>query len=891
MTDINDVFVSYRRVDVDFAKRLTDALKDAGKEVWIDWEDIPPGSDSFEEDIQRGLEATDAFIAILSPEYLESTYCVDMELQYALDLNKRVIPVVIREFDDSKIPTTISHINWIHFIPHAGRENTFDESINRVVEAINTDLEHVREHKRVLVRALEWKRNDRQPSYLLSGDEITRSEAWIARAANRKPIPTELHQEYIIASRDRSQRQLRRLFAGVTSALVIMTILVFISLFLFNSSRINANNAATQAVRAENNAATATNAQGEALDQRYIAETQAANAATNAELAANNASTADANAVRAANNAATATNAQGDALVQRYIAETQAVRAENNAVTATNAQGEALEQRYNAETQAAIAATNAIRAENNAATADANAIRADNNAATATIAQGEALDQRYIAETQAAIAQAERSRAQSIALAAQADAAYKNNQVDRAALLAIAAVENYEYTVEAERALSTVYQNDVRPQSVNTFDVNVASIHFAPSSGAYVMLGRDGSSVHVGADTYQIAIADARLIGIVWSLDETKFATHTNKTVHLWAGNAEPEIVYDAGANTIRDLYWGDGVLYAIVATPLRELQIVDVYTGLVTEYTGHVGEEDLPRASFSHDGSLVASSATDGIIRVWNVATGEVEAELVGHTVQVRHMVWSPDDTRLASTDGSTARFAENASTARVWDWQNERSLLTVFAHEGIVTDIDWSSDGTRIVTTGRDNRMILWDVDSTIAYFDYTFADDIEDVAWSRTDNDILLADTGGNVRLVRLWDDIEELITLTKLCCVVRPLTVEESAVYGLPEPTSAPMPMDNEFICEGAPETRMYVGVLGRVSPESTGRLNVRQNPEVERLNLVEQLPIDTPFTVIDGPICSGDLIWYRIVFGGDAVRGWVAEGDADEYFIEPILPTP
>ena len=72
-SEFSDVFVSYRRKDVEFVKQLVDALRQANKEVWIDWEDIPPGSVEFTPDIQQGLEGADAFIAVISPNYLDST--------------------------------------------------------------------------------------------------------------------------------------------------------------------------------------------------------------------------------------------------------------------------------------------------------------------------------------------------------------------------------------------------------------------------------------------------------------------------------------------------------------------------------------------------------------------------------------------------------------------------------------------------------------------------------------------------------------------------------------------------------------------------------------------------------------------------------------------------
>ena len=237
-SDFSDVFVSYRRVDVEFVKDLVEQLQASGKEVWIDWEDIPPGSVGFSDDIKRGLEGADAFIAVLSPDYLESTYCVDLELKYAIDLKKKIIPIVLHKFDGKPIPDGIGHINWIYFTPHAGQENTFDESYPRIIEALDSDLEHTRTHKRFLLRALEWDQAERQDSYLLEGDEITEAETWLANSAGKNPYPTDLHKDYVLASRKRDTRRQRILLSGVSVALVVSVILSVLSFIGFQRATV-----------------------------------------------------------------------------------------------------------------------------------------------------------------------------------------------------------------------------------------------------------------------------------------------------------------------------------------------------------------------------------------------------------------------------------------------------------------------------------------------------------------------------------------------------------------------------------------------------------------------------------------------------------------------------
>lgn len=245
-SELSDVFISYRRKNVEFAKELVAALKTAGKECWVDWEDIPPGSEGFTDDIKRGLEASDAFLAVLSPDYMESTYCVDMELAYAVQLKKKIIPVVIQKFDGQNVPASVGHINWIYFTPHAGQTNTFDESFPKIVQALDQDLEHARTHRRIGLRALEWNVHERANSYLLSGDEILKAEGWITTAAGKTPEPSELHAQYIMESRLLANRRQRQLLVGVSVALLVSMVLLIAAVVL----GVEANN---QRVRAEDN--------------------------------------------------------------------------------------------------------------------------------------------------------------------------------------------------------------------------------------------------------------------------------------------------------------------------------------------------------------------------------------------------------------------------------------------------------------------------------------------------------------------------------------------------------------------------------------------------------------------------------------------------------------
>ncbi|KAF8805798.1 WD40 repeat-like protein, partial [Phlegmacium glaucopus] len=68
--------------------------------------------------------------------------------------------------------------------------------------------------------------------------------------------------------------------------------------------------------------------------------------------------------------------------------------------------------------------------------------------------------------------------------------------------------------------------------------------------------------------------------------------------------------------------------------------------------------------AAFSADGRHIVSASGDHIVKIWNTATGECEAELKGHSRQVNSAVFSPDGMHIVSaSDDHTALIWNTAS------------------------------------------------------------------------------------------------------------------------------------------------------------------------------------------------------------------------------------
>jgi len=92
---MSSIFISYSRKDIDFARQIVDALSENDLDTWIDWQSIPKGED-WKQEIDRGIEGAETFIFLMSPDSAKSEIC-NLEIAHALNNNKRIIPIVIRD--------------------------------------------------------------------------------------------------------------------------------------------------------------------------------------------------------------------------------------------------------------------------------------------------------------------------------------------------------------------------------------------------------------------------------------------------------------------------------------------------------------------------------------------------------------------------------------------------------------------------------------------------------------------------------------------------------------------------------------------------------------------------------------------------------------------------
>ncbi|NEP58888.1 MAG: TIR domain-containing protein, partial [Symploca sp. SIO2G7] len=154
---------------------------------------------AFGEAINRGIEQADNLVYLLSPESINSTYC-QQELDLALSLNKRIIPVLVQKTEPNTIPKVLRELQYIDLTNNIKQDDyLLDES--QLLKILHQDEAYYNKHKMLLTKALKWKRQHENPSILLRGYNLRSAQSWLKVAQKRKQHPPiSLQKEFIAES-------------------------------------------------------------------------------------------------------------------------------------------------------------------------------------------------------------------------------------------------------------------------------------------------------------------------------------------------------------------------------------------------------------------------------------------------------------------------------------------------------------------------------------------------------------------------------------------------------------------------------------------------------------------------------------------------------------------
>lgn len=172
---------------------------------------------------------------------------------------------------------------------------------------------------------------------------------------------------------------------------------------------------------------------------------------------------------------------------------------------------------------------------------------------------------------------------------------------------------------------------------------------------------------------------------------------------------ALPELVGILGGEPFRlpqrgQTHWPtqspDGGLLALPCG--KTVVLYDATSGKVIRILkGHTGHTFM--GDFSSNGKRYACGSVNGVVKVWDVATGDEDLSLRDGSNHVWTTLFSPDNTRILTGGVQGA--------VKVWDAASGREMATIGQHDGGAACMTFNPDGTRLATAGLDGVVRVWD------------------------------------------------------------------------------------------------------------------------------------------------------------------------------------
>ena len=242
----------------------------------------------------------------------------------------------------------------------------------------------------------------------------------------------------------------------------------------------------------------------------------------------------------------------------------------------------------------------------------------------------------------------------------------------------------------------------------------VRTLAFAPSGHDLVTASADGTVfvVRDGQSPVAIAVPGGAVTAIAFTPDGHAIAANA-KDHHMRVYDlARGQVVYELDGSLhpaeIRALRVSpDG--QRLVAMGMDATTVVPVVWDLPNRRrlaTLSTGKEVVLAARFI-DNRRIVTTSRDGIARLWNAETGELQRAFVGRSIVLFDAAVDPDGTLLATAAGDGA--------IQFWDMASGRLIWMLHAHRSFVNGVHFA--GPDLISRGYEGDLARWSLPSISA------------------------------------------------------------------------------------------------------------------------------------------------------------------------------
>jgi WD40 repeat protein len=755
-----DVFISYSRADSDLARKLNNELQLQGKTTWFDQESIASGSD-FAREIEQGIQSSDNFLFILSPQSVNSPYCA-MEVEYAANLNKRFVTLLHRSVNSADLHPELAKVQWIDFNQNDG---DFNANFNQLVRTLDTDREHLQNHTKWSQRALEWQQKNKTKDLLLRGSELAIAEFWLKDIQEQKkqPVATELQEAYIAKSSTEKRKNKMLLTGAVVGALSIMT-------FATIATTLGTREALkqTKIAKLEENAGRvqtlldADPVEAVILAIQAIGESESASSEVRQKTFSQVQSSLRDAAGDARERTLLTANADGVAsLALSPDGKILASAGEDGTIRLWDTSGYPIGQPIDPLPNGLTPALHSV-----AFSPDGKTIVSGDAEGTIRLwdISGKLMGQRLKGHKGNVLSIRFSPDGKTI-VSGSADGTIglwntSGNRVRKPFKAHKDGVRSIALSPDGKTIVSGGLDKTVRlwtrqgqpiGQPWKGHEKEVASVAWSP----------DGKTIASGSNDGQIRLwnTSGKPIGQPFKGHEgawIRSLAFSPKGSVIVSGGFDGTIsLWDLGGNPLlgHPLIGHVGSVSSVVLSPDGKTIFSSDDKGTIRlwdrdgylrgqPFTGH---EEVSSAAFSPDGKTIVSGSWDKTIRLWDTSGNPIGQPFKGHTDKVRAVAWSPD--------GKTIVSGSEDKTIRLWDTSGKPIGQLFKGHTDAVRAVAFSPDGKTIVSCGVDKTIRLWDrsgkpIVKPFEGHQYP----VQSVAFSPDGKTIV---SGGYDKTIRLWD----------------------------------------------------------------------------------------------------------------------------------------